>query len=225
MDGFLRFEPAFCCGDDLVRYHDLFSNKLWFQGVIRRGSETSDVWTERGCSRITVTRAFVLTALVRPPLLRGRFRRAHQGNDVRNLPKPIGHAGRHGRRHPKRLVDADEVVIGREQRDGMDVVFDLLGKPVRQPGEPAEKLRRCPGSNGFADRVRRASDPCPPANIPDRRTAAPSFDGNGLRGRVGGLRRGHLTAAAPDRGRECDLGPRPDAIPAVPQREDGADPP
>ena len=33
-------------------------------------------------------------------------------------------------------MDADEIVVGREQRDGVGVVLDLLGKGVRQPGEP-----------------------------------------------------------------------------------------
>jgi len=224
MDGFLRFEPAFCCGDDLVRYHDLLSNKLWFQGVIRRGSETSDVWTERGCSRITVTRFCAHGSCPAP----ASSRALSQSPPGQRCPQPPK-ADR--TRRPPWQASPEASCRRRRSRNRSRTArrhgrgFDLLGKPVRQPGEPAEKLQRCPGSNGFADRVRRASDPCPPANLPDRRIAAPSFDGKGLRGRVGGLRRGHLTAAAPDRGRKCDLGPRPDAIPAVPQREDGADPP
>ena len=58
----------------------------------------------------------------------------------RNLihrPQPVFDPRRHRRRHPKRLVDADEVVPDGIERDHVSVVFDLLAKGIGEAGEAA----------------------------------------------------------------------------------------
>jgi hypothetical protein len=45
---------------------------------------------------------------------------------ITNRPKPGSDAGGHRRREPQRLMDANEIVVHREQRDGMRVIFDLF---------------------------------------------------------------------------------------------------
>jgi hypothetical protein len=47
-------------------------------------------------------------------------------NYIAHFPKPLGHASGHRWRRAQRLMDANEIVIQREQRDGMCVVLDLL---------------------------------------------------------------------------------------------------
>ncbi len=51
------------------------------------------------------------------------FQRVH---NITSFPKPLGDSGRHYRCGPQRLMDADEIVVRRKQRDRMGVVLDLL---------------------------------------------------------------------------------------------------
>src|SRR6266540_5159556 len=43
-------------------------------------------------------------------------------HDITNFPKALGHVGGHRGRGPQRLIDANEIVVQREQRDRMRVV-------------------------------------------------------------------------------------------------------
>jgi hypothetical protein len=47
-------------------------------------------------------------------------------DNVANLPKPIGHASGHRRRHSERLVNADEIKEHLMQRDLIGEIFELL---------------------------------------------------------------------------------------------------
>ncbi len=51
-----------------------------------------------------------------------RFQDSHY---IRDLPKPISYASGHRRSYPKRLVDADEIVIEEVKRHRVSVVFHL----------------------------------------------------------------------------------------------------
>lgn len=51
--------------------------------------------------------------------------------------------GFHGRGHTKGLVDPAEVIIHEVQGDGMDVVLNLLGEPIGQPGEAPHRHPHC----------------------------------------------------------------------------------
>ena len=65
------------------------------------------------------------------PALRGlRFRSLYQLHDIRNLPQAIGHASGHRRAHAQRLMHPDEVVVGREQRERVDVVSIFFEKAL-----------------------------------------------------------------------------------------------
>jgi hypothetical protein len=58
---------------------------------------------------------------------------------ITNFPKPLSHASGHCGRCPQRLMDANKIVVHREQRDGMRVVFDLLGSPLPYSKEPTTR--------------------------------------------------------------------------------------
>ena len=55
-----------------------------------------------------------------------RLERFQHLDYVFHLPKPIGHAGSHRRRHFERLMDADEVVIQKMQRHRVRVIGDFF---------------------------------------------------------------------------------------------------
>ena len=74
---------------------------------------------------------------IRAALPRLRLGGLQQRHDIRNLPKPIRHASGHRRGYAQRLMDANEIVVGHEQRDRVRVVLDLFREAVRQPGEAA----------------------------------------------------------------------------------------
>src|SRR5262245_50643455 len=63
-----------------------------------------------------------------PPRLRARPR-YHQS------PKAASSHPPHGRRGPQRIMDADEIIVHREQRDRVRVILDLLREGIREPGE------------------------------------------------------------------------------------------
>jgi hypothetical protein len=51
-------------------------------------------------------------------------------DDIAHFPKLIGHGGRHRGRRAQRLMDANEIIIHREQRDGAGVVLNLFEKAL-----------------------------------------------------------------------------------------------
>ena len=60
------------------------------------------------------------------------FKHAH---DIADPPKLVGHASRHRRSDAKRFVDADEIVVGREQRDRVRMVLKFLAECICQSRE------------------------------------------------------------------------------------------
>ena len=112
------------------------------------------------------------------------------------VPQRLAHASRHRWRHLQRLVDADEIVEGEIERQGVDVVLEFLAEGVGEPREPAvlhpdreigaldvgrgnvarigialDGLRRGPDADGgaVAARLDRAIRP---VNLLDRRISA-----------------------------------------------------
>lgn len=75
---------------------------------------------------------------------RSIFRRllpSYQVRDIAHGPKPVGHAGRHRRRHPQRFVHLHGAVPNGVERDHVAVVIELLREPERQPGEAPHEGR------------------------------------------------------------------------------------
>jgi hypothetical protein len=66
-----------------------------------------------------------------PP--RPRDRLWHERDQLAPLPHAVRDPGRHGGRHPERLVHAAEVVVHKVQRDGVLQVDGLLAEGVREP--------------------------------------------------------------------------------------------
>ena len=60
-----------------------------------------------------------------------------KSDNFAQLPNVIRDAGRHCWRAANRLVNAAKVVMHEEQRERVLMVFNLLGKCVCQPREPA----------------------------------------------------------------------------------------
>src|SRR5215208_7196640 len=58
----------------------------------------------------------------------GRFPTFENSHNIANFPKALGHLGGHRRCGPQRLMDANEIVVHRKQRDRMGMVLDLLEK-------------------------------------------------------------------------------------------------
>jgi len=76
----------------------------------------------------------LLFPLVRPALASLRFDSFPKGDDMRNLPKPIGHASGHRRRGPQLRVYLDEIVIHHMKRHGISMVLELFSR-MRSSGE------------------------------------------------------------------------------------------
>jgi hypothetical protein len=74
-------------------------------------------------------------------------------HNIHHFPKALGDPSGHCRRRTERLMDANEIVVHREQRDGMRVVFNFFAEPVRQSCKSA---RMHPNIEILAFRKRRA---------------------------------------------------------------------
>ncbi len=74
---------------------------------------------------------------------------------ITNFPKPLGHFSGHCGRGAQLLMDANEIVVHREQRDGMGVVLNLFRECVSQPSKSARvhpnvEVLPLPGDQAFA---------------------------------------------------------------------------
>src|SRR5258708_15280473 len=63
--------------------------------------------------------------------------RLNQLDQIAHAPQPVRDARGHRRGATRRLVNADEVVVKHEERDGVAVVLVLLAEGVREPGSGA----------------------------------------------------------------------------------------
>jgi hypothetical protein len=79
---------------------------------------------------------FLSFCLVRTALL-GRGIGVHSFNDIRLVHDGFRQAGRHCRRHPKRLVNAQEVIPDRVNCDHVSVVLKLFAERICEPSEAA----------------------------------------------------------------------------------------
>ena len=58
-------------------------------------------------------------------------------DQIIHLPKLVSDFSGHCRSHPQRLMDANEIVVERVERDCCSVVFNLLAECVGQPSKAA----------------------------------------------------------------------------------------